>query len=126
MFSAPWSSFDLTMGIILILRGMYLIIGFTVLEATYSVYKPLVGILGLWHYGWICFVVGSIQTMVVLWPSRPAFELRLLARMGVCFCFLTFSLNQISNIPPPIGAITHFVLSLLSIWSVLRTGRKGG
>ena len=126
MLEAPWSSFDLAMSIILILGGTYLIAGFAMLESAYTLYKPLAGIMGLWAYGWICFLAGSVQAICVLWPSRPLFEWRLFARMGVCFCFVVFSLNQIANVPPPVGAITHFVLSGLSIWSVLRTSRTGG
>jgi len=126
MLDAPWSSFDLAMSVILILRGTYLIAGFTLLESAYTLYKPLAGILGLWAYGWICLIAGMVQAISVLWPTRPLFECRLFARMGTCFCMVVFSLNQIANVPPPIGAITHLVLSLLSIWSVLRTSRTGG
>lgn len=126
MLDAPWSSFDLSMSVILILRGLYLIAGFSLLETTYSIYKPLAGFIGLWQYGWVCLIAGCVQFLMTLWPVRPPFEIRLLARMGVCFCFIAFSLNQISNIPPPVGFITHFILSLLSIWTVLRTSRKGG
>lgn len=126
MLDAPWSSFDLAMSIILVLRGCYLVVGFTLLEPVYTIYKPLAGIMGLWAYGWVCLIAGMIQCISVLWPVRPPFEIRLFARMGVCFCFVVFSLNQISNVPPPIGAITHLVLSGLSIWSVLRTSKTGG
>ncbi len=114
------------MSIILILRGTYLIAGFTMLESAYTLYKPLAGIMWLWAYGWVCLIAGIVQSIVVLWPSRPLFEWRLFARMGVCFCFVVFSLNLIDYVPPPIGAITHLVLSGLSIWSVLRTSHNGG
>ena len=130
MMDAPWSSYDLAMGVILIMRGAYLIVGFTTMELTFTYssgnFRPLMGVLGLWSYGWTCLICGWIQILVVLWPTKPIFEMRLLARMGICFCFLVFSFNQISNVPPPIGAITHWILTLLAIWSVLRTRRSGG
>ena len=126
MLDAPWSSLDLAMSIILILRGTYLIAGFTWLETAYTLYKPLAGLLGLLAYGWICLLAGTVQAITTLWPTRPLMEVRLFARMGVCFCMVVFGLNQMANIPPPIGAITHLVLSGLSIWSVLRTSHNGG
>lgn len=126
MMEAPWSSFDLAMSVILILLGMYLIAGFTWLESAYSLYQPLSGWLSLWTYGWVCWCAGIIQAWVVLWHTRPPFELRLLARMGVCFCMVMLGINQISNVPPPVGAVTHLILALLSIWSVLRTRQSGG
>lgn len=128
MISAPWSSFDLALSAILILRGAYIIIAFEFLEVTYSyiLYRQLSGWLSLQTYGWICLIAGLLQAISTLWPTRPPFEVRLMTRLSVCFCMLIFSLNQISNIPPPIGAITHFILALLSVWSVLRTSRTGG
>lgn len=128
MISAPWSSFDLALSAILILRGAYILIAFEFLEVTYSyiLYRQLSGWLSLQTYGWICLIAGLLQSISTLWPTRPPFEVRLMTRLSVCFCMLIFSLNQISNIPPPIGAITHFILALLSVWSVLRTSRTGG
>lgn len=126
MLEAPWSSFDLAMSFILVLAGGYLITNFEWLESTYAIYRSLSGCLGLQAYGFVCLIAGMVQMVSVLWPSLPSFECRLFARMGVCFCFVVFSLNQLANVPPPVGAITHFVLSGLSIWIVLRTSRGGG
>jgi hypothetical protein len=126
LLEAPWSSFDLALSAILLLRGAYLLFGFTTLESAFSLYRPLSGWLSYWAYGLICLLAGVAQAMATLWPSIPPFEIRLLARLGVCFCAALFALNQVSNVPPPVGAITHLVLAVLSIWSVLRTSRAGG
>ena len=53
------------------------------------------------------------------------FLLRLLARMGVAFCLLSFALNNLSNYPPPISGTMYAVLAFISLWSIVRTRCDG-
>jgi len=71
-------------------------------------------------WAWIFIGCGGYGLLIVLWPRRPRFILRLLARMAVAFCLLSFALNNLSSYPPPMSGMLYAVLAVFSIWSIVR------
>lgn len=126
LLDAPWSSFDLAMSAILILRAGYLLLFGAAIQAKHPMlYAQLANTITLEGYGVLCLIAGSYGMAIVLWPTRPSYGLRLFARMGVAFVFVQYSINQWALTYPTIGAITHLVLAALAVWSLLRTQRGG-
>ena len=69
----------------------------------------------------VLLALGWLGLMNALWCPRPRFGWRLLARMGVALCLLTFAINNLSYYPPPLSAVTYVLLSVWALWGVART-----
>lgn len=125
MADAPYSSFDLLGSLIAFGIGLYL----TWMPDLFDRYGGLYGTLARWAdepwWGALFSLCGASGLAAVCWPARPPFGLRLLARMGVAFCLVAMAINHLDNSPPAAGAITHGVLSLASVWGILRTRHHG-
>ena len=105
--------------------GLHLLI-FTDLFTRYAgVYYPMQRVMSQTQWATIFMMVGGYGLLVVLWPRRPYFILRLLARIGVAFCLLSFALNNLSSYPPPISGMMYVVLAFISLWSIVRTRCDG-
>lgn len=121
LYEAPWSSFDLISTCVLFWIGVYLISNDSLFDKFNGVYNVLsrFGDESLW--GWMFLFFGFSGMVNVLWIYIPSFGFRLLARMGVAFCFTSLALNNLGTNPPPISAITYSVLSVSALWAVYRT-----
>ena len=80
-----------------------------------------------WQKAWgmVFLLSGVFSAGVVLWPFRPHFLLRVLARMLTAFCMLSFAMNNLANDPPPASAFFYSVMALFAIWAVIRTRCDG-
>lgn len=114
------------MSVVLLLRGTYILLYEDALLEVYpQLYLQLANTVSLFIYALVCLLAGAVSLITTLWPIRPSYGLRLFARMGVAFCFVQFTLNQMAAPVLAVGAITHLILALMAVWSVLRT-RHGG
>ncbi|KAB2921481.1 MAG: hypothetical protein F9K25_20390 [Candidatus Contendobacter sp.] len=125
LFNAPWSNFDLMASAITFWIGAYLLATPTMFVQIGGVYASMATVAPEWVWGGLFIGLGSVGVMTVLWCQCPRFVWRLLARMGVAFCLLTFALNNLSYAPPPLSTVTYGFLSLWALWGVLRTKASG-
>ena len=125
LYEAPWSSFDLIATCIVFWLGFYLVASDGLFQRFSGVYNTLARFGDECVWGWMFIFIGATGILNVLWISVPSFGIRLLARMGVAFCFTSLALNNLGNNPPPASAITYSVLAVAALWSVYRT-KPGG
>ena len=121
MLDAPWSNFDLMTSVIVSGIGLYLLAMPGMFQAIGGVYSGMARLGPEW--AWACgfLLLGGLSLMTVLWCVRPRFAWRLLARMGVALCLVTFALNNLSHFPPPLSSVTYVLLSAWALWGVVRT-----
>lgn len=125
LWRAPYSTFDFTMSVTLVFMGIYLWIVDDLFTRYAGVYLPMVRVMDQSYWCVTFFCCGLYGLLIVLWPKRPLFILRILARMAIAFCLISFALNNLSSHPPPISAILYSMLSLIAIWSIIRTRCDG-
>lgn len=125
LLDAPWSNFDLMASLITFWIGVYLLMSPGMFGRIGGVYQAMAALGPEWAWGGLFVALGSIGLVTVLWCVAPRFLLRLLARMGVAFCLVTFALNNLSYPTPPLSAVTYTVLSLWALWGILRTQSSG-
>lgn len=125
LLEAPWSILDLLMSAIVSGIGLYLLLRPGMFKQVGGVYAMLAQIGSEWLWGWSFFCCGGFGFIVCLWCTRPSFVWRLMARMMVAFCLLSFALNNLSFYPPPLSVVTYSVLSLAAIWGIMRTKSSG-
>lgn len=125
MLDAPWSNFDLMASGITFWIGVYLLAAPEILGKIGGVYAAMAAIAPGQVWGGLFVVLGGIGLATVLWCVTPRFIWRLLARMGVAFCLLTFAFNNISASPPPLSSVTYLFLAAWALWGVTRTQSSG-
>ena len=121
MIHAPWSNFDLMTSVIVCGIGGYLLFMPGMFQAIGGVYGGMARLGPEWAWACVFLLCGGLGLGVVLWCVRPRFVWRLLARMGTAACLLTFALNNLSNYPPPLSAVTYVLLSMWALWGIVRT-----
>lgn len=121
MIAAPWSNFDLMTSSIVCGIGGYLLFMPGMFQAVGGVYRGMARLGPEWAWAVVFLLLGGLGLITVLWCTRPRFGARLLARMGVALCLLTFALNNLSYYPPPLSAVTYVLLSVWALWGVVRT-----
>lgn len=126
ILDAPWSNFDLmASGITAGIGGYLLAYPDMFTQVGGGVYAAMAAVAEEWVWGLMFLSLGGIGLMTVLWCVAPRFSWRLLARMAVAFCLLTFALNNLSYSPPPLSTVTYSFLSLWALWGVMRTRSSG-
>lgn len=125
MMGAPWSSFDMLASLITFWIGVYLCAAPPIFAQIGGVYASMASVASERVWGGLFLLLGSIGLATVLWCQRPRFAWRLLARMGVAFCLLTFAINNLTYSPPPLSAVTYGWLGAWALWGVLRTRASG-
>lgn len=125
MVDAPWSSFDLMSSSITFWIGVYLLLNQDMFAQVGGVYRAMAQVVDEWVWGSLFVGLGTLGLMTVLWCVAPPFGWRLLARMGVAFCLVSFALNNLSYSPPPLSFITYSFLAIWAMWGVLRTRASG-
>lgn len=122
---APWSVYDLLSSLIVLGVGVYLLVAQTMFSGVGGVYYTLASVASEGVWGATFFCCGLIGLANTLWCVRPPFSIRLLARMAVAFCLLSFAFNNLLNEPPPLSTVPYSLLSLWSVWGILRTHTSG-
>lgn len=125
MLDAPWSNFDLMASGITFWIGAYLLAAPDILGKIGGVYASMAAIEPAWLWGGLFTTLGAVGLATVLWCVAPRFVWRLLARMGVAFCLLTFAFNNLSASPPPLSSVTYVFLATWALWGVTRTQASG-
>lgn len=125
LIEAPWSNFDLMASAITSGIGGYLLLWPGMFTQVGGVYAAMANLGPEWVWGALFLLLGGIGLLNMLWCVCPQFLWRLLARMGVAFCLLTFAINNLSYSPPPLSSVTYTLLSLWALWGVLRTKSSG-
>lgn len=125
LYRAPWSVFDLALAIGVLSISVYLLLKPDLFAHFYGVYSPMSSYADQNHWGMVFLLSGAFSSGVVLWPFRPHFLLRVLARMLTAFCMLSFAMNNLANDPPPASAFFYSVMALFAIWAVIRTRCDG-
>ncbi len=125
LLEAPWTSFDLIAASIAFWLGLYLLLQPDLFGHFDRVYLMLrqIGVEKTW--GAMLLLFGAVGLLNVLWFTQVIFTLRLLARMGIAFCFSCLALTNLGNNPPPASAIVYAVLAISTLWSVWRTRPRG-
>lgn len=121
LLDAPWANYDLVVSAILVGISFYLFLSPDMFSRYEGVYSTLDRFGPPSTWGAMLLVSGCLSFIVAAWPTRPPFLMRILARMGVAFCFLSFALNNWGNTPPPVSTVTYSVLAAAAVWAVLRT-----
>lgn len=122
---APWSVYDLLSSLIVFGIGVYLLCSPTMFYAVGGVYQSFAGVASERVWGVLFTACGFVGCANTLWCVRPGFGLRLISRMAVAFCLLSFALNNLLYDPPPLSTVTYFFLSAWAIWGILRTRSSG-
>lgn len=122
---APWSNYDLLASLIVLGVGIYLQLYPEMFGHIGGVYRQMAEVASARQWGGLFLGCGSFGLAVVLWCRAPAFIWRLTARMAVAFCLLVLASNNALNTPPPLSTITYVLLSLWSVWGILRTRGSG-
>ncbi len=125
LLEAPWSSFDLIAASIAFWLGLYLLLQPELFGHFDRVYLMLRQIGDAKTWGAMLLLFGAVGLLNVLWFTQVIFTLRLLARMGIAFCFSCLALTNLGNNPPPASAIVYAVLAISTLWSVWRTRPRG-
>lgn len=125
LWRAPYSTLDFAMGIAFVLMGLHLVLFPDLFTRYAGVYFPMQRVLDQGQWAVVLISLGGYDLIIVLWPRRPHFVLRVLARMSIAFCLLSFALNNLSNYPPPISGIMYATLSAVSLWSIVRIRCNG-
>ena len=125
LWRAPYSTFDFSMSLAFVLMGGHLLMFPDLFTRFAGMYLPMQKVMSQSFWAITFLICGGYGLLIVLWPRRPLFLLRLLARMGVAFCLLSFALNNLSNSPPPISGMMYAVLAFISLWSIVRTRCDG-
>lgn len=125
LWRMPYAIFDLALALSVGTMGGYLLYQTDLFGRYAGVYLPMTRYADQDHWAWLFVVSGALGVAVVLWPRRPPFLLRVLARMLTAFCVLSFALNNLSNAPPPVSAFFYGVIALFAVWAVLRTRCDG-
>lgn len=118
---APWANYDLIVSSILCGVGVYLLANPDMFSNYNHVYATLARFGSPAAWGAVFVASGIASFVISAWPNRPPFTLRLLARMVAAFCLLSFALNNLGNVPPPVSTVTYSVLAAAAVWAVLRT-----
>lgn len=105
--------------------GAYLLAAPDILGKIGGVYAPMAAIEPGWVWGGLFTALGAVGLATVLRCVAPRFAWRLLARMGVAFCLLTFAFNNLSASPPPLSSVTYVFLATWALWGVTRTQASG-
>lgn len=125
LWRMPYSIFDLSAGVGVTAVGIYLLSVPGLFDLFAGVYVPMSAYANQYTWGLLFTAMGALAIVVVLWPHRPPFYVRLFARMCVAFCLTAAALNNLANNPPPASGIFYAVLTLFALWSVLRTRCDG-
>lgn len=125
MRDAPWSNFDLLASLVATLIGGYLLLRPDLFASVGGVYAALAATAPARAWGGLFLALGGLGLATTLWCVCPPFAARLLARMGVAFCLLSFAFNNLSYSPPPLSSVTYALLAVWAVWGVLRTHASG-
>lgn len=122
---APWSNYDLLASLVVFGIGLYLWANSDIFDHIGGVYRQMADVMSERQWGAAFVASGVFGLSVVLWCRSPAFLWRLLARMVIAFCVLVLAMNNLLNRPPPLSAVTYALLSIWSVWGILRTRSSG-
>ena len=122
---APWSNYDMLASLVVLGVGLYLAAHPKMFDSIGGVYHQMAMVAAEKQWGMLFIGCGGFGLAVVLWCRAPAFLWRLSARMAVAFCLLVLAGNNAMNIPPPLSTVTYVLLSILSVWGILRTRGSG-
>lgn len=122
---APWSNYDLLVSLVVIGIGIYLIANNEMFENIGGVYYQMASVATERQWGALFVGCGSFGLLAVIWCNAPGFVLRLSARMATAFCILVLAGNNALNMPPPLSTVTYMLLSVWSVWGILRTHGSG-
>lgn len=125
LLEAPWSAYDLLSSLIVAGVGLYLLLEPRLFQQVGGVYTTFASIAQERVWGGLFLACGVVGLGNTLWCVKPAFEMRLLSRMGVAFCLLCYALNNLLYRPPPLSTVTYGLLSLWALWGILRTKSSG-
>lgn len=123
LLEAPWSNHDLLSGLILSLIGLLLLAK----PELYVVLRTLNFIEQQGHTDEWSFMIlfsGLYGLIVTLWCVVPPFWIRITARMGYAFCFLTLAFSSLRFSTTP-SAVAFSLIALWSIVGILRTHESG-
>lgn len=123
--NTPQSPFDLLTSLMVLSLGAYLFAVPDLFERFGGVYHVFARWADERWWGALFAAAGAYGLVMVCHPLRPTFLPRLLARMGVAFCLVAFTINNAGNNPPPASLVTYFWLSAASVWGILRTRSDG-
>lgn len=122
---APHSPFDLLGGSIAFGLGLYLIAAPDPFGRAHGLYGTLAAWADAPPWGFLFALCGAFGLTVAIWPERPPFGLRLLARMGVAFCLVAMAINHGFSALPSDATVTYSALSAASVWGIWRTKSNG-
>lgn len=125
VMDAPWSSYDLLSSLIVVGIGLYLLIHPNLFQQISGVYSQFSSVAREVSWGVLFLLCGIVGIGTTLWCVIPSFGTRLLSRMGIAFCLLCFSFNNLLYDPPPLSTVTYGCLSVWSLWGILRTKASG-
>lgn len=125
LLDAPWSAYDLLSSAIVAGIGLYLLLVPTLFQGVGGVYAQFASVASERVWGGLYLACGVVGIGNTLWCEKPAFGLRLLARMGVAFCLLCFALNNLFYQPPPLSTVTYALLAVWALWGIARTKASG-
>ena len=122
---APRSSFDLMASGIVFWSGIHLLAVESLFRKFGGVYSTLAQIGQEWVWGLIFIGLGLTGIVMTLWPRKPPFLPRLLARMSITFYFMTLVFNNLGNPTLPLSTATYVILALSGFWGIWRTHSSG-
>jgi hypothetical protein len=125
LWRAPFSLFDFIMSLCILFMGMHMLIAFDLFAQFGGIYARMNAVMSQPKWAVIFILCGAYSLFIVLWPRRPIFVLRLLARMALAFCLIAFALNAMLHHPPPASGTLVLILALFSLWSIVRTRCDG-
>lgn len=125
LMAAPWSSYDLLSSLIVTGIGGYLLLMPDLFTRFAGVYRSMASVADARVWGGLFLSCGLVGLVNTLWCVRPTFGFRLLSRMSVAFCMVSFAANNLVYVPPPLSAVTYSCLAVWSLWGVVRTQASG-
>lgn len=120
---APWLNHDLLANLILFGIGIEFISQENLFNEFGGMYSSMKYWADEWVWGLLFIILGEIGILATL--INKIFWLRLLGRMGATFGFLTLAGNHLSHRPLPAATIGYLVISLWSLWGLVRTTPHG-
>lgn len=124
MISAPWSNHDLLSALIVFFIGLHLLVDQDLFG--WDTYLTMSQMASQFEWGVFFLGCGVYSLISTLWCQPPPFLVRLTGRMSSTFCFLILMFNNLSHSPMLVSTMTYTVLSLWSLWGILRTTNRGG
>ena len=122
---SPSSNYDLSVSLILFGMGCYLALPNDLFLGFGGAYQALAELGPEWAWALVFSGTGLWGVLVTLWPDRPSYLCRFMARFWMVFCLLSLLMNNLSLSPPPLSAVTYFTITLVSVINLIRTRSCG-